>query len=63
MLRALEEHEKNIIVVANKIDKIKKSVYTEQMQTIQNMIGDHKVIPFSAKKGIGIKELIKEITI
>ncbi len=63
MLRALEEHGKNIIVVANKIDKIKKSAYAKQLQTIQEAVGQHKVIPFSAKKGVGVNELIKEITV
>jgi len=59
----LEEHRKNIIIVANKIDKIKKSACTKQLQAIQAGVGDHKVIPFSAKKGVGVNELIKEIMV
>ncbi len=61
ILEVLDKHKKNVIIVANKIDKIKKSDYQKQLQTIQNSIGAHKIIPFSAKKGIGINELIKEI--
>ncbi len=61
MLRALEDHKKNIIIAANKIDKIKKSEYKGQMQKIQSLAGEHKVIPCSAKKGIGLEDLAKEI--
>lgn len=63
IIHALEEHNKNIIIAANKIDKIKKSAYTKQIQTIQAAIIDHKVIPYSTKKGIGVNDLIKEISI
>lgn len=62
ILRALEERNKNIIIAANKIDKIKKSDYAKQIQTIQSAVGEHKVIPCSTKKGVGINELAKEIT-
>ncbi|MDO8571113.1 MAG: ribosome biogenesis GTP-binding protein YihA/YsxC [bacterium] len=61
MLIALEEHKKDIVILANKVDKIKKSGYKKQLEKIQNRIGDHKVIPFSAKKNIGIGELMNEI--
>lgn len=61
MLSALEDHNKNIIIAANKIDKIKKSEYKGQMQKIRDAVGEHKVIPYSAKKGIGVEDLIKEI--
>jgi len=61
MLEALEAHEKNIVVVANKVDKIKKSEYKKQMEKVQEMIGLHIVIPYSAEKGIGTEALIREI--
>lgn len=61
MLEALEKYEKNIVVVANKIDKIKKSKYDEKFQEIREIIGDHKIIPYSAKEKIGIKELAAEM--
>ncbi len=61
MLIALEEHKKDIVILANKVDKIKKSGYKKQLEKIQNRIGDHKIIPFSAKKNIGIGELMNEI--
>jgi GTP-binding protein EngB required for normal cell division len=56
----LEQADKDIIVVANKIDKIKKSLYNEQIQKIKNTFNLHKVIPYSAEKKIGVGELIDE---
>jgi len=61
MLRQLEEHGKQVIVVANKIDKIKKSHYKTQMETINRSIGTYPFIPYSAEMKIGINELLKEI--
>ena len=61
MLYALEDYRKDIIVVANKIDKIKQTKYEEQFKTIKELVGTHKIIPYSAKKKIGVNELLKEI--
>lgn len=61
MLHSLTEHKKDVVIVANKIDKIKKSEYKKQMQNIQNAVGEHKVLPFSAEKKIGVEELAKEV--
>jgi GTP-binding protein len=61
MLEALENQQKNILVVANKVDKIKKADYQKQLAKIQEMIGLHVVIPYSAEKGIGVATLTKAI--
>lgn len=61
MLYALEDYRKDIIVVANKIDKIKQTKYEEQFKNIKELIGAHKIIPYSAKKKIGVEELLREI--
>jgi len=61
ILRCLEKYKKNIIVVANKIDKIKKSEYESQLENIQEVIGGHLVIPYSAKKKIGVTALLDEM--
>lgn len=61
MLKALEEHGKKIVVIANKIDKIRKSDYSYRLKQIQNIAGAHKIIPYSSEKSIGIKELTREI--
>ncbi len=57
MLENLQDTKKNIIVVANKIDKIKKSEVKKNLDKIRNTIGPHTIIPFSAEKKIGIQEL------
>jgi len=61
MLRRLEDKDKKLIIVANKIDKIKKSDYVKQMRAIQGVIGDYPVIPYSAEKKIGVSQLATEL--
>ncbi len=61
MLECLEEAQKNIVIIANKIDKIKKSEYKKRLQKIQTLVGAHKVIPYSSEKKIGINVLLQEI--
>lgn len=61
MLHSLKQAQKNVIIVANKVDKIKKSEYKQQMQKIRDVVGDYKIFPFSAEKKIGISELTNEI--
>jgi len=60
-LGALEEHRKNVVVVANKTDKLSRSRYEARLQNIHDKIGDHTIIPFSSKTGTGIRELAEEI--
>lgn len=62
VLHSLEEAHKDIIILANKIDKINKSAYIKQIKSIQDTIGNIQVIPYSAEKKIGVGELIKAIT-
>ena len=53
------------IVVANKIDKLKKSEIEPNMQLIKETLGlsdDMILIPFSAEKGIGRELLAAQIT-
>lgn len=61
MLHSLLEKEKNVVVVANKVDKIKKSEYKKRLEDISELMGDCKVIPYSAEKKIGVSELTNEI--
>lgn len=61
MLHSLEDYKKNIVVVANKIDKIKKSEYQKQFKKIKELVGVHRIIPYSAKKNIGVEELLREL--
>lgn len=61
MLRTLEEHEKDIIIVANKVDKLKNSEFKKQLKKIEDMTVGHTIIPYSSKEKTGIKELLREI--
>lgn len=61
MFFSLQAQEKYIVIVANKIDKIKKSLLQEKLQDIQDFVGDCLVIPYSATKKIGVNLLTNEI--
>ncbi|MBI2411189.1 MAG: ribosome biogenesis GTP-binding protein YsxC [Candidatus Kerfeldbacteria bacterium] len=61
MFRAIADQHKHIVVVANKVDKIKPSQYTQKIEHIEHALGQYKIIPFSSKKGIGVNELTDEI--
>lgn len=63
MLRSLEKDDRNIVVVANKVDKIKSSEYDKQTQKIKDIFNAHKVILYSAEKKIGVGELAEELLI
>jgi len=47
--------------VANKIDKLNKEKQEDRLKMIKEAMGGRKVIPYSAKKKIGINELLAEI--
>lgn len=61
ILRLLEEHEKDILIVANKFDKVKKTAQKKQLETIQKKVGKHKIVAYSSKENIGRSELLHEI--
>lgn len=61
MLADLEEHQKNILVVANKFDKVKKTAQKKQLEAIREKVGGHKVIAYSSKENIGRNELLREL--
>jgi GTP-binding protein len=57
MLHELEKAGRQIVVVVNKVDKIKKSQYQNQMKKLSEQIRGHKLFPYSSKAKIGIVEL------
>ena len=61
MLKALDGVKKDVIIVANKIDKIKRSKYETQFQAIKDQVGDHKIIPYSSHDKIGRNALTQEL--
>ncbi|MCC6323554.1 ribosome biogenesis GTP-binding protein YsxC [Candidatus Nomurabacteria bacterium] len=61
MLSHLKIACKNVIIVANKIDKIKKSAYQKQINNLSKLLPNYKIIPFSALKKVGVQEIIDTI--
>ncbi|MDP3985907.1 MAG: ribosome biogenesis GTP-binding protein YihA/YsxC [Candidatus Veblenbacteria bacterium] len=61
MLYSLSKAKKSVVIVVNKIDKLKRSQLKEQLEHIQSLVGDYKIIPYSAQEKIGVAALAKEI--
>jgi len=61
MLESLEKRGLEIVVVANKVDKIKKSHYFNQINKIKEQFNGHVVIPFSSVTKEGVSELGEEL--
>ena len=61
MLESLEKKGREIVVVANKVDKIKKSYYLNQIKKIKEQFNGHTVIPFSSVNKVGVGELTEEL--
>ncbi len=61
MLYELEKVGKNIVVVLNKVDKIKKSSYKHHLEKISQQFMSHKLFFYSSTTKIGIEELSKEL--
>ena len=57
MYEALIELEKNVVVVATKVDKIKKTHRPKQMKNIAEQLGTENILPVSVTKNIGIDQL------
>jgi GTP-binding protein len=60
-LKELERVGRDIVVVANKVDKIKKSQYLNQMKKLREQIHGHTLFPYSSKTKVGIEELRAEL--
>ncbi len=61
MLEKLKEHEKEIVIVANKIDKVNVTARKKQLAEIQKEVGGCVVVAYSSLKKIGRAELLGEI--
>ena len=60
MLDLLDQNECSVILVANKIDKLKKSQLNKQIQVIQKQTSK-EIVPYSAKTHQGREELLEKI--
>lgn len=61
MLNELETTGKEIVVVLNKIDKIKKSHCKHRLQKLGEQLEGHKLFPYSSKTKVGIEDLVDEL--
>lgn len=61
MLKFLLDHKKDVVVVANKIDKIKKSNLNQSLERVRDMVFGVHVIAFSSKAKVGTGELLHHI--
>ena len=57
----LANAQKNIIVVANKIDKIKKSEYNKKIAILSQNFKNYPIVPFSSTQKTGLGELTEAI--
>ena len=57
ILYDLEQIGTDIVVVVNKVDKIKKSQYQNRLKTLSERIPGHTLFPYSSKTKIGVVEL------
>lgn len=61
MIELLQKNNENIIIIANKIDKLKKNNIKKQIEYIIQKIKNDNVIPYSAKEKNGKEELLSKI--
>ncbi len=61
MIKILQENKHQIIIVANKIDKLSKGAAKDQLLLIQKQARDIPVFGYSARTNQGKDELIKKI--
>lgn len=59
LLTYLEESQREVIIVANKVDKIKSSEYYRKFKKVTEFAKAHNIIPFSANTKKGVDELLK----
>jgi GTP-binding protein len=61
VLRALEQAGRDIVIVLNKVDKIKKSQFRNQVKKLGDQLQGHKLFPYSSQTKVGIPELTAEL--
>lgn len=65
MMELLQENEHDVVVVANKIDKMKQSESVKKKRAIEEkldlLVGRENIVYYSAKTGKGREELLQKI--
>ena len=61
VLKLIENHKKEVIILANKIDKLNQSEKAKNLKEIEKIANGHKVIPFSSTAKIGVDKFMEVI--
>lgn len=61
MFNELKNHQKDFLIIANKIDKMTQSEYHKKMIEIKKITEDYDIIPFSTKTKKGLESLSDKI--
>ncbi len=61
MLSQLEQAGRKIIIVANKVDKIKKNHLLNELKKLRTLFPTHTIFPYSSKTNTGIAELTNQL--
>lgn len=61
MFEALKSHNKQLLILANKIDKLTQSERASHMKKIRGLFYPYEVLPFSAEKKIGVEETVAKL--
>ena len=61
IIHELEQAGMGIVIVANKVDKIKKSQYQNRLKALCQELAGHQVFPYSSTSKVGIEELRAEL--
>ncbi len=58
MLTLLQEHGHEVIVIANKMDKVKKGQVSKQIKELEHQLGIEPILPYSAETHEGREQLL-----
>lgn len=61
MLEELEKANKDIVLVANKFDKVPKSKAKPHLEKLEKLLSPHRVFPFSSQTKLGLEDLTHEL--
>lgn len=61
IIEALKNHGRDVLVIANKIDKLRKNELINQQQKIKNQIKDFPVLFYSSKTKTGLQEILENL--
>ncbi len=59
MFESLEDHNKNIAIIINKMDKVNQNEKREVIKSTQKIVGTHPIILYSAEKHTGRESLLE----